>query len=137
MLRRPVSILVWLFLLVVVPLSATVWAEPFPTRPIRLIAGALGSVSDIIARPLADALSGELRQRVVVENHPGAGGILAMKMLSLAKPDGHTLAIASTSQLVYNSYLFDALPYDPVRDVTPITRLVTGKVAIVANPAFR
>ena len=99
--------------------------------------GAPGSVTDIVARPLAETLSAELRQPVVVENHPGAGGILAMQLLSQARPDGYTLAIASTSQLVFNIFLFDSLPYDPIRAVVPVTKLVSGKVAIVANPAFQ
>jgi len=115
----------------------TASAHDFPERPIRLITGgAPGSPTDLVARPLAESLSKALGQPVVVENRTGAGGIVAMDLLAKAPADGYTLGVASTSQLVFNSYLFSNLPYDPLRDLVPVALLVSGPVALAAHPSF-
>ena len=112
-------------------------ADSYPTRPIRLFTGgAPGSAPDLIARLLGDRLSIALRQPIVIENRPGAGGILAMQALVGSRPDGYTIALATMSQAVFNSYLFSKLPYDPLRDLEPVSPLVTGAMAIAAHPAF-
>jgi tripartite-type tricarboxylate transporter receptor subunit TctC len=112
-------------------------ADEYPARPVRLItAGAPGSVPDTVARPLAARLEAELRQPVIVDNRPGAGGILAMVLLARAKPDGYTIGIVSTSQLVFNRLLFKKLPYDSLHDFVPVTKLVAGKVVLAAHPSF-
>lgn len=115
--------------------SAT--AGAYPIKPIRLlVGGAAGSVPDVIARLLGDRLTNSLGQPVVIENRPGAGGILAMQGLVASAPDGYTIAIATMSQAVFNSYLFAKLPYDPLTDLEPISPLVTGGMAVAAHPAF-
>jgi tripartite-type tricarboxylate transporter receptor subunit TctC len=92
-------------------------ADSYPTRPIRLVVpGAAGSVPDVIARLLGDRLSSALRQPIVIESRPGAGGIVAMQAMVGSPPDGYTIALATMSQAVFNSYLFSKLPYDPLRD---------------------
>jgi tripartite-type tricarboxylate transporter receptor subunit TctC len=112
-------------------------ASPYPTRPIRLlIGGAAGGVPDVIARLLGDRLSIALGQAVVIENRPGAGGIIAMQALVRSPPDGYTIALATMSQAVFNSYLFSKLPYDPMHDLEPVALLITGAMAIVAHPSF-
>jgi tripartite-type tricarboxylate transporter receptor subunit TctC len=112
-------------------------ADPYPARPIRfLVGGAAGSVPDVISRLLGDRLSTALRQPVVIENRPGAGGILAMQGLVGSTPDGYTIALATMSQAVFNSYLFSKLSYDPLHDLEPVSPLVTGAMAIAAHPAF-
>jgi tripartite-type tricarboxylate transporter receptor subunit TctC len=112
-------------------------ADSYPTRPIRfIVGGAAGSVPDVIARLIGDRLSTALRQPVVVENRPGAGGIVAMQTIAGSPPDGYTIALATMSQAVFNSYLFSKLPYDPLRDLEPVSPLVTGAMALAANPAF-
>ena len=87
-------------------------------------------------RPIADRLSASLGQAVIVENRPGAAGIVAMEVLTRAAPDGYTLAVATMSQAVFNGYLFSKLPYDPQRDLEPVASLVTGVLVLAANPAF-
>jgi len=87
-------------------------------------------------RPIAEQLSASLGQPVVVENKPGAAGIVAMEALTRAAPDGYTLAVATMSQAVFNSYLFSKLPYDPQHDLEPVATLVTGALVLAANPAF-
>jgi tripartite-type tricarboxylate transporter receptor subunit TctC len=108
-----------------------------PARPVRLlVGGAAGSVPDTLARLVAERLAPGLGQPVLVENRPGAGGIVAMQALVGGEPDGHTLALATMSQAVFNSYLFGRLPYDPLRDLEPIAPLVSAAFALAAHPGF-
>lgn len=108
-----------------------------PARPVRLlVGGAAGSVPDTLARLIADRLAPGLGQLVLVENRPGAGGIVAMQALIGSEPDGHTLALATMSQAVFNSYLFSRLPYDPQRDLAPIAPLASAAFALAAHPGF-
>jgi tripartite-type tricarboxylate transporter receptor subunit TctC len=113
------------------------WAQSYPSRPVTLlVGGAPGSVPDIMVRPIADRLSVGLGHPVVVENRPGAAGSIAISALLQSAPDGHTLALATMSQAVFNAYLFAKLPYDPVRDLEPVTPLVSGAMALAAHPSF-
>jgi tripartite-type tricarboxylate transporter receptor subunit TctC len=117
--------------------SAGPRAQSYPSRPITLlVGGAPGSVPDIMIRPIAERLAVALGQPVVVENRPGAAGSVAISALLQSAADGHTLALATMSQAVFNTYLFTKLPYDPLRDLEPVTPLVTGAMALAAHPAF-
>jgi tripartite-type tricarboxylate transporter receptor subunit TctC len=128
------EMIVALCLILTLTASECVYGQAFPHKPIRLITGgAPGSVTDSIARPLAEKLGSSLSQPVVVENRPGAGGILAMDLIAKAAPDGYTLGVATMSQLVFNSYLFAKLPYDPLRDFRSIGGLVSGPIAVAVN----
>jgi tripartite-type tricarboxylate transporter receptor subunit TctC len=112
-------------------------AQSYPARPLRvLVGGAAGSVPDTLARILADGLSPALGQPVLVENRPGAAGTIAINGLIGNDPDGYTLALATMSQAVFNTYLFAKLPYDPLRDLEPVAPIATGAMAIAANPNF-
>lgn len=112
-------------------------AQGFPDKPVHLIVGAgAGSFPDQVARRLAEGLSAQWRQPIIVDNRPGAGGIAAMSQFTKAPADGYTLALATMSQLVFNRYLFRALPYDPVRDVQPVGTIMSGSMMIVAHPGF-
>jgi tripartite-type tricarboxylate transporter receptor subunit TctC len=112
-------------------------AEAYPTRPVTLlVGGAPGSPPDLMARPIAQRLAMSLGLPVIVENRPGAAGALAMAALVRSTRDGHTLALATMSQAVFNSYLFAKLPYDPLRDLEPIAPLVTGAMVFAAHPSF-
>jgi tripartite-type tricarboxylate transporter receptor subunit TctC len=113
-------------------------AQDWPARYLRLIVGGgAGSVPDSLARLAADALSKELGQPVVVENRAGAGGILAMQAVAGSAPDGYTLGLATISQAVFNSYLFSKLPYDPQRDLAPISTLVESSFVLAAHPSVK
>ena len=110
---------------------AEVRAESYPSRPVTLlVGGAPGSVPDVMIRPIADRLSTALGQPFVVENRPGAAGSIAISALLHSPADGQTLAVATMSQAVFNTYLFAKLPYDPLRDLEPIAPLVTGAMAL-------
>lgn len=112
-------------------LSKPALAQPYPMKPVRLLVGAgAGSVPDILARLVAERLAAKMGQPFVVENRPGAGGIPAMQALSASAADGYTLALATMSQAVFNGYLFSALPYDPLKDLEPISLLATNAFSV-------
>jgi tripartite-type tricarboxylate transporter receptor subunit TctC len=118
-------------------LAVSAAAQDFPTRPVKLVVAAgAGSVPDSVARPLAEALAREWAQTVVVENRPGAGGIPAMEGVVRSQADGYTVALATMSQLVFNPSLYRSLPYDPARDLIPITQVVTSAQVVAVHPSF-
>ena len=100
-------------------------AQAWPTaRPIRIvIAFGPGSASDIFARLVADRLRAVLNQTVIVESKPGASGIIAAEFVAKSPPDGYTLFMTTNTTHSANPYLFKTLPYDPVKDFTPIARI--------------
>jgi tripartite-type tricarboxylate transporter receptor subunit TctC len=113
------------------------FAQNYPDRPIRwLVGGAAGSVPDTLARFLAEELSRALGQPVIVDNRPGAAGSIAMSALVAAKPDGYTIALATMSQAVFNSFLFAKLPYDPLTDLAPVAALATGAMTLACHPSL-
>ena len=112
-------------------------ADAYPSRPVTLlVGGAPGSPPDVMIRPVAQRLAEALGKPVVVENKAGAAGSLAITALLNSAPDGHTLALATMSQAVFNKYLFAKLAYDPVRDLEPVAPLVTGAMTLAAHPSF-
>jgi tripartite-type tricarboxylate transporter receptor subunit TctC len=108
-------------------------AQSFPTKPIRIVVpfGA-GGVADITARAVGQKLGEQLGQAVVIENRPGAGGILAGETVARAEPDGHTLLLMSNGTAV-SVGLFRKLPFDPVRDFVAISTLGFFDIAVVGN----
>ncbi|ALM86490.1 tripartite tricarboxylate transporter substrate binding protein [Bordetella sp. N] len=101
-------------------------ADRYPDHAIRLIVPfAAGGGTDIMARIIAQDVGKELGQTIVVENRPGAGGGIGAAFVGQAKPDGYTLLIGSTGTHGANQFLYSKLPYDPVKDFTPISVLAT------------
>ncbi len=108
-------------------------ATAYPTKPIKIVVGfAPGGGSDFIARIVAQKLTQQLGQTVFVENRPGAGGNLGAEIALKAPGDGYTLFLAATSYTV-NANLYK-LPFDPIKDITPIARLASGPFIIATNP---
>jgi tripartite-type tricarboxylate transporter receptor subunit TctC len=104
-------------------------AQAFPARPITIIVGfAPGGAVDIIAREVGKQLSTSLGQPVVIDNRPGAGTNIAMRALIDSPPDGHTLMLAANS-LAANPSLYTPPPFDPAKDVTPVS--LVGRVPVV------
>ena len=117
--------------------SAQAQGQWTPNKPLKLIVSAApGSPPDITARPLAEHLSASLGQPVLVENRPGAGGIVGMEAVLRSTPDGTTIGLASQSQMVFNQHLFEKLPYDALRDVQPVLRLASVAIVLVAHPSL-
>ena len=109
----------------------------FPARPIRLIvAQAPGSGPDILARLIGQKLTESWGQQVIVENRPGANGIIGVEAAAKAKPDGYTIFIAVPSALTMNPYVYKSLPYDTFRDFTPITQTATNTFGLFVNVAL-
>jgi tripartite-type tricarboxylate transporter receptor subunit TctC len=108
-------------------------AQAYPSKPIKLIVGfAPGGAVDIIARAVGQQLSASLGQSVVVENRPGAGTNIAMRALIDSPADGHTLMLTANS-IAANPTLYQPAPFDPARDVTPISLVGRVPVVIAAN----
>lgn len=96
-------------------------APPYPERPVRLIAPiAVGGLTDTLARLVASGLADKLGQPVVVENKPGAGGIIGMEAAAQAAPDGYTLILVYQGVAAVNASLYKNLPYDTRRDFAPV-----------------
>ena len=107
-------------------------AQNSPTRPIRLLASGVGGGGDFTARLIAPALTSRLGQQVVVDNRPG--GLIPGEILSKAPPDGHTLMLVGIV-IWLSPFMRDTMPFDPVRDFTPVTLAVTIPNVLVAHPA--
>ena len=110
-------------------------AEPgFPTRPIRLLVGfSPGGGTDVAVRIIGKKLADIWGQQVVVDNRPGAGGLVAFEIVAKANPDGYTLLAASPSFAIQPS-LAAKLPYDPIRDFAPITEATAAPYLLVVYP---
>ena len=112
-------------------------ADPYPSRPIKLIVPyAPGSVVDTQARKLFEPLSKALGQPIVVDNRPGASGTIGVGIGAKARPDGYTITIGSSSNLVVSAALGLQLSFDPLRDFEPITLYSRGGAVLVAHPSL-
>jgi tripartite-type tricarboxylate transporter receptor subunit TctC len=111
------------------------FAQSYPNRPVKVIVGYVpGGGIDIMARTLSQKLSHILGQPFIVENKPGAGGTLAASFVAKSAPDGYTLLLGETSQLVIAPHTYKALNYDPVKDLTPVALVTTTSLVLVSNP---
>lgn len=114
---------------------APAWAQTFPSKPITIVVGfAPGGGIDVVMRNLAPGLQQRLGQTVIIENRPGASGILAASYVAKAPADGHTLLPGDGATLALNGALFSKLPYDPVADFAPISLVIRAPLLIVAHP---
>lgn len=110
--------------------------EGYPTRPIRiLVPFPAGGAADTIGRTIGQQLSAQMGQTVVVDNRPGAAGRLATEMLARAEPNGYTLLIGTPGAISVAPSLYDTLPYDPQRDLLPITLVAEALNVLVVNPS--
>ncbi|MCC6533354.1 MAG: tripartite tricarboxylate transporter substrate binding protein [Burkholderiales bacterium] len=107
----------------------------YPLRPVRIVAPQpAGSGVDTYTRAIAHKLTEAWGQQVIVDNRPGANGIIGIEQVTKAKPDGYTLLAAFTSVLVINPHVYKTLPYDPQRDLTPVMQTITNSIALVVHP---
>ncbi len=118
-------------------LAGTTAMAAYPDRPVRIIvAFPPGGASDIIARLLAKELQNELGQTFVVENKAGAAGLVGTDLVAKAKPDGYTLLMSPSGPVASGLALLKNVPYDPVRDFTPVSRLATSDIVLVSSTLF-
>jgi tripartite-type tricarboxylate transporter receptor subunit TctC len=116
--------------------STSVQAQNYPNKPIRLIVPfPPGGGNDVIARLIAQKLSDRFGQQVVVDNKAGANGIVGLQALMQSPADGYTLAVAAAGPMAVNPSLYDKLPYDPIKDFSPITNMVNYPLLLVVHPS--
>lgn len=120
-----------------IAMATTGYAQSsFPNRPVRIVLPfAPGGAGDVVARLLSEKLGEIWEQTVVVDNKPGGSGIVATQMVQAAAPDGYTVTLASFQHAV-NPVLFVKLPYDTLKDFTPISQVANTQLILVSNPAL-
>jgi tripartite-type tricarboxylate transporter receptor subunit TctC len=112
-------------------LATSALAQAWPTKPIRLVVPfPAGGGTDIIAREVANKLSGS-GYNFIVDNKPGSGGNLGVDAVAKSPADGYTLVLGQTSNLAINTSLYPKLPYDPVKDLTPVSLVASAPLVIV------
>jgi tripartite-type tricarboxylate transporter receptor subunit TctC len=125
------------FFVLMLLLSAQSGAQPYPSKPIKLVVPfPPGGVADIIARPLAESLSNYLGQSVVVDNKGGATGTIGASFVANAPPDGYTLLLGTSNEITMSPTLFKTLPYDPNTAFTPITPVGDFPNVLVVGPSI-
>ena len=118
------------------PLSGHAQAPTFPTGGMRMVvAFPPGAANDFLARAIGQRLAEEWKQPVVVENRPGASGIVGSDTVAKAPADGHTLLLGSITLVILPS-LIDKMPFDPLRDFTPIAMVAYGPLLVVVHPSL-
>jgi len=117
-------------------LASNTAAQDFPNRPIRMIVPyAAGGLPDTMTRIVGIRAGELLGQQIVVENRGGAGGITGSEAVAKSAPDGYTLLIADVGQVAINPYIFTKLPYDPQKDLTPVTLIGTSALFLCLHPS--
>ena len=115
--------------------SRFAWAQPYPTRPVRLIEGfGAGSAPDIVARLIGQSLSEQLGQSFVVENRSGANSNIATDAVARASPDGYTLLLITSANAI-NATLYDKLNYNFIRDIVPIASIARVPLVMEVHPS--
>ncbi|WP_404300299.1 Bug family tripartite tricarboxylate transporter substrate binding protein [Alicycliphilus denitrificans] len=116
------------------PLGAA--AQNYPTKPVTIIVPfSAGGTTDILARIVGQGLTAELGQPVVVDNKPGAGGNIGGSLAAKAAPDGYTLFMGTVGTHAINQALYKKMPFDPVKDFAPLSRVATVPNLLVAHPS--
>lgn len=114
---------------------ASMAADPYPSRPIKYVLPfSAGSSTDFVSRLVCETLSKQLGQPVVVENKPGAGGVIGTQQIARATPDGYTIGLASLATLAMAPPTLADQPYDSVRDFAPLTAMISTDLLLVAGP---
>jgi tripartite-type tricarboxylate transporter receptor subunit TctC len=116
-------------------IAAPAFAQtPYPDRPIHIVVPfPAGGPSDVMARIIGEKMGADFGQGVVIDNRPGANTLVGAELAAKAAPDGYTLFMAIDSTLVMNPYLYSKLPYDPIKDFTPITLVAKTMDLLVVN----
>jgi tripartite-type tricarboxylate transporter receptor subunit TctC len=127
---RLISIAAWIF-------GSFAFAQPYPSKPVRVIVPqAAGGAPDVLARIISEKLRPKLGQSFVVENRPGAGGIIGVESVAKAAPDGYTILFGGSASHGINSAVYRNLPYDPVKDFAPVALLVRPYWGLFVTPSL-
>ena len=117
------------------PAVAAESVDKYPSRPIRVMGQGVGSTADYLSRYIGQKLTERWGQAVVVDNRAGAGGTMAAEVVAKAAPDGYSLIMGHAGPMVSAVSLYKNLPYDPLKDFSPITRTATGVTVLVIHPS--
>lgn len=116
--------------------ASTGAGQVWPTKPIRMLVGfPAGGPTDVVARIVSEKASQQMGQQVVVDNRPGAAGNIAVEILTRAAGDGHTL-LYSSNAIAVSPGLYSKLPYDPLKDITPVTEIGAGCLIFIVHPSL-
>jgi tripartite-type tricarboxylate transporter receptor subunit TctC len=119
----------------ILAVATTAIAQPFPTKPVRLIVPfPPGGAVDVYARTIQPALAESLGQPVVIENKTGASGMIGTEAVAKSAPDGYTLVVGNIATFAMNVGIYKSMPYDPVKDLTPIMHTVKVNYVLVVYP---
>jgi tripartite-type tricarboxylate transporter receptor subunit TctC len=123
-----------LFVLMATIMASFAQADTFPNKPVRILVGfPPGGMADIVARALSDRLAVQWKQTVIVDNRPGAAGMIAADLLTKASPDGHTLLVILTNHVILGA-IKPKLPFDVIKDFAPVTLVGDSPLLLMANP---
>jgi len=113
-------------------------AQTYPDKPIRFIVTfPPGGSTDVVARALQPALERTLGQPIIIENRPGAGGVIGLDAVAKAAPDGYTIGMGAAGALVINVSLQEKMPYDPLKDLAPISKVAESPFILAATPTLK
>ena len=113
-------------------------ADAYPAKPVRfVVAFPPGGGTDIIARSIAQKLAERIAQQVVVDNRPGAGGNIGTDIVAKSAPDGYTMLMGSAGPLAINASLFGKMPFDPIKDLAPVTLAASTPNVLVVHPSLK
>jgi len=115
--------------------AAGAHAQTYPTKPIKMVVPfAAGGGTDVLARVIGEKLAAGLGQPVVIDNKPGAAGIIGTDAVAKAAPDGYTIVMSLSNALLTNQFLYEKLPYHPERDLTLVYQVAMGPLVLVVHP---
>jgi len=118
-------------------LPAFAYAQSYPQKPVRFIVPyAAGGAGDIFARTIAQKLSEAMGQQFIVDNRPGANGIIGMELVAKSPPDGYTIVMGNSAPMVLNPSLYAKLPYDPIKDFAPVTQGTLYPYILIVHPSI-
>jgi tripartite-type tricarboxylate transporter receptor subunit TctC len=118
-------------------LSLGAHAQTYPSKPIRVVVPyTAGGPADLLVRGMGQKLGEAWGQQIIVENKPGANEMIAAQEVAKSAPDGYSYLLASDAVFALNAYLYSKLPYDPVKDFVPVSKLVNANLMLVARPDF-
>ncbi|MGH8789191.1 MAG: Bug family tripartite tricarboxylate transporter substrate binding protein, partial [Cupriavidus necator] len=120
---------------VAIACSGIALADTYPSRPITFVVpSAPGGAMDAIARTLAEVMSKRMGQAIIVDNKPGAGGMLGTQFVARATPDGYTVLVTTSAPILNAPFMFPKVPYDVKRDLSFVSQICTGQLIFAVNP---
>jgi tripartite-type tricarboxylate transporter receptor subunit TctC len=127
--------LIFRFVPIIAALAPVALAQDYPVKPVTFyVPFAAGSATDTLARSLGQGVTAETMQNVVIDNRPGANGIIAAQAFIRTAADGYSVIIGTNTTHAANEHLYKKIPYDPVRDFTPVTTIARGGQVMVVHP---